>query len=272
MFLNEQYQIQDTIGQGPIATVYRAWDIRMKRNVALKVLHEVYNSDPDIIASFQYEARAATAVRHPNIVEVYEHGLLNEHYLLSMELIEGPSLRKYLASRGMLAPDRTVIIAHDVALGLGAAHRRGIVHKNIKPQNILIGRDGSIKLTGFGIGHPYQGHMTEHRTMTDNLAASVPYVMPELTQREEVLPATDVYALGMAMYEMLTGRTAFTGKTSEEIEEQHMQNAPLPPSQLNPAIPPAMEEIILRCLEKTPEKRFSNGSQLAHALEALNLM
>ncbi|HEY4389043.1 MAG TPA: serine/threonine-protein kinase [Ktedonobacteraceae bacterium] len=272
MFLNERYQIQDIIGQGPIATVYRALDIRMKRNVALKVLHEVYNNDPDIIASFQYEARAAAAVRHPNIVEVYEHGLLNDHYLLSMELVEGSSLRKYQSSRGTLEAERTVIIAHDVALGLGAAHRRGIVHRNIKPQNILVGRDGSIRLTGFGIGRPYQDHTTEPHATTDTMTASISYAMPEFAQSEGALPATDVYALGMAMYEMLTGCTAFTGKTPEAIEKQHLQNAPLPPSQLNSAIPPAMEEIILRCLEKAPEKRFSNGSQLARALEGLDLM
>ena len=184
-------------------------------------------------------------------------------------MIEGTDLRRYLRSRGVLAIDRAVIIAHDVALGLGAAHRRSIVHRDVKPQNILVGRDGSIKLTDFGIASVYKDINAERLTTTGMTLGTVQYYAPEQAQGEIVSPAADVYALGIVMYEMLTGRTPFDGDTPVAVAMQHIQDAPVPPSQLNPNIPPALEEIILRCLEKIPEMRFRDGSSLARALELL---
>ncbi|MDQ2902658.1 MAG: protein kinase [Chloroflexota bacterium] len=267
--LGERYQLQESIGRGGMATIYRGRDLRMDRVVAIKVLREVYSTDPKFVTRFQREAKAASALQHPNIVQVYDYGQTEGNYFIVMECIEGTDLRRYLRSRGLLDIDRAIIIAHDVALGLGAAHRRGIVHRDVKPQNILVGRDGSIKLTDFGIASVYKDINAERLTTTGMTLGTVQYYAPEQAQGEIVSPAADVYALGIVIYEMLTGRTPFDGDTPVAVAMQHIQDLPVPPSQLNPNIPPALEDIIMRCLEKIPEMRYRDGSTLARALENL---
>ncbi len=267
--LGERYQLQDPIGRGGMATIYRGRDMRMERTVAVKVLREVYSTDPKFVTRFQREAKAASALQHPNIVQVYDYGQSNGSYFIVMELIEGADLRRYLRSRGVLAIDRAIIIAHDVALGLGAAHRRNIVHRDVKPQNVLVGRDGSIKLTDFGIASVYKDINAERLTTTGMTLGTVQYYAPEQAQGEIVSPAADVYALGIVMYEMLTGRTPFDGDTPVAVAMQHIQDTPIAPTQYNPNIPQVLEDIILRCLEKVPEMRYRDGSALARALEVL---
>ena len=267
--LGDRYQIQDTIGRGGMATIYRGRDIRTDRDVAIKVLRDIYSIDPKFVARFQREAKVASALHHPNIVQVYDYGQTDDKYYIVMELVNGTDLRRYLRPRGILDVDRSVMIAHDVALGLGAAHRRGIVHRGVKPQDVQVGRDGSIKLNDFGIAFVYEGVDAERLTDTGTTLGTVQYYAPEQAQGEIVTPAADVYALGNVMYEMLTGRTPFDGNSPVAIAMQHIQDPPMPPSQLNPNIPPALEEIILRCLEKVPEMRFRDGTQLARALETL---
>ena len=267
--LGERYQLQEPIGRGGMATIYRGRDMRMERTVAIKVLREVYSTDPKFVQRFQREAKAASALQHPNIVQVYDYGQSDGSYFIVMELIEGADLRRYLRSRGVLAIDRAIIIAHDVALGLGAAHRRGIVHRDVKPQNVLVGRDGSIKLTDFGIASVYKDINAERLTTTGMTLGTVQYYAPEQAQGEIVSPAADVYALGIVMYEMLTGRTPFDGDTPVAVAMQHIQDAPIPPTQYNPNIPQVLEDIIMRCLEKVPEMRYRDGSTLARALEVL---
>ena len=267
--LGERYQIGEPIGRGGMATIYRGQDMRMERVVAIKVLREVYSTDPKFVTRFQREAKAASSLQHPNIVQVYDYGQTDGNYFIVMELIEGTDLRRYLRSRGILAVDRAIIIAHDVALGLGAAHRRGIVHRDVKPQNVLVGRDGSIKLTDFGIASVYKDINAERLTTTGMTLGTVQYYAPEQAQGEIVSPAADVYALGIVMYEMLAGRTPFDGDTPVAVAMQHIQDMPTPPSYFNPDIPPALEGIIMRCLEKEPERRYRDGSTLARALELL---
>jgi serine/threonine-protein kinase len=267
--LGGRYQLGDAIGRGGMATIYRGQDMRMDRVVAIKVLREVYSTDPKFVTRFQREAKAASSLQHPNIVQVYDYGQSDGNYFIVMELVEGTDLRRYLRSRGVLATDRAIIIAHDVALGLGAAHRRGIVHRDVKPQNVLVGRDGSIKLTDFGIASVYKDINAERLTTTGMTLGTVQYYAPEQAQGEIVNPAADVYALGIVMYEMVTGRTPFDGDTPVAVAMQHIQDMPTPPSFLNPNIPPALEEIIMRCLEKEPERRYRDGSSLARALELL---
>jgi serine/threonine protein kinase len=267
--LGDRYQLQDPIGRGGMATIYRGRDMRMDRVVAIKVLREVYNTNPKFVMRFQREAKAASALQHPNIVQVYDYGQTDGNYYIVMELIEGIDLRRYLSARGVLDVSRAVIIAHDVALGLGAAHRRGIVHRDVKPHNILVGRGGSIKLTDFGIASVYKDINARRLTTTGMTLGTVQYYAPEQAQGEIVSPAADVYSLGIVIYEMLTGRTPFDGDSVVAVAWQHIQDAPIPPSQFNPGIPAALEEIILRCLEKAPEMRFRDGSQLARALAML---
>jgi len=267
--LGERYQLQDPIGRGGMATIYRGRDTRMERIVAVKVLREVYSTDPKFVTRFQREAKAASALTHPNIVQVYDYGQSDGNYYIVMELIEGADLRRYLRSRGVLAIDRAIIIAHDVALGLSAAHRRGIVHRDVKPQNVLVGRDGSIKLTDFGIASVYKDINAERLTTTGMTLGTVQYYAPEQAQGEIVSPAADVYALGIVMYEMLTGRTPFDGDTPVAVAMQHIQDIPIAPTQYNPNIPQVLEDIIMRCLEKVPEMRYRDGGVLARALEVL---
>src|SRR5437016_774097 len=268
--LGDRYQLQDPIGRGGMATIYRARDLRMDRTVAVKVLREVYSTDPKFVRRFQVEAKAASALQHPNIVQVYDYGQTDGNYYIVMELVDGTDLRRYLHSRRVLDVDRAVIIAHDVALGLSAAHRRGIVHRDVKPQNVLVGRGGSIKLTDFGIASVYKDINAERLTTTGMTLGTVQYYAPERAQGEIVSPAADVYALGIVMYEMLTGHPPFDGDSPVAVAMQHIQDVPTPPSHVNTNISPALEEIILRCLEKVPEMRFRDGSQLARALESLS--
>jgi serine/threonine protein kinase len=261
MFLGDRYQLDVQIGRGPIATVYHGHDLHMDRFVAVKILHETSNTD----LNFQSIAKAATALQHTNIVPIYDYGQSNDQYFIVMEFVNSFNLRHYLRSHEVLDRDQAVSIAHTIALGLGAAHQQSIIHEDVKPQNILIGHDGSIKLTDFGIANMYK-EMSVKRLTNPNLNR-IPYCAPEQLQGKNGTPASDVYALGIVMYEMLTGHAPFDGDTSVAVAMQHIQDLPAPPSQINPHISPALEEIILRCLEKVPEMRFSDGAQLAHALE-----
>ena len=267
--LGDRYLLQSRIGSGGMATIHRTRDLQMDRVVAVKVLREVFSTDPKFVARFQREARTASALKHPNIVQVFDYGQNDGNYYIVMELIEGTDLRSYLCSHTVLDVDRAIIIAHDIALGLGAAHRRGIVHRDVKPQNVLIGIDGSIKLTDFGIVSVYNNANAERLTTSGMTLGTVQYFAPEQAQGEIVTPAADVYSLGIVMYEMLTGRLPFDGNSPVVVAMQHIQDKPEPPGQFNPDIPASLEEIILRCLEKKPGARFSDGSQLARALEKL---
>jgi serine/threonine-protein kinase len=261
----DRYQLQDPIGRGSMATIYRGRDLRTDRIVAIKVLREVYNTNPSFVARFHREAKAASYLQHPNIVQTYDFGQTDGKYYIVMELVEGTDLRRYLRSRGILDTHMAVTIAHDVALGLGAAHRRGVVHCGMKPQDVLIGRDGSIKLADFGIAFVVN---TEQLKITGATLGTVYYYAPEQAQGEIVTPAADVYSLGIVLYETLTGRTPFDGDNPIAIAMQHIQDPPTPPSQFNPTIPPTLEKIILRCLEKVPDMRFRDGLELARALSA----
>jgi serine/threonine-protein kinase len=265
--IGDRYELGEPIGRGGMATIHRATDLRMGREVAIKILREVYSSDPKFVTRFQREARAASALQHPNIVQVFDYGQSGDAYYIVMELINGADLRKYLKREGVLTPDRAVEIAHDVALGLGAAHRRTIVHRDVKPQNILINNDGLVKLTDFGIASVYKDVDAERLTTTGMTLGTVQYYAPEQAQGEIVTPAADIYALGIVMYEMLTGRTPFDGDTPVAVAMRHIQDMPEPPSRINQMIPRDLERIIMRCLEKDPRDRYPNGDALAYALD-----
>ncbi|HKV85767.1 MAG TPA: protein kinase, partial [Ktedonobacterales bacterium] len=267
--LGDRYELQEPIGRGGMATIYRAVDLRMGRTVAAKILREVYSTDPKFVTRFQREARAASALQHPNIVQVFDYGQSGESYYIVMEFVDGADLRRYLKKNGQLDNDRAIEIAHDVALGLGAAHKRGIVHRDVKPQNIMLNDDGLVKLTDFGIASMYKDAEAERLTTTGMTLGTVQYYAPEQAQGEVVSPPADIYALGIVMYEMLAGRTPFDGDTPVAIAMRHIQDAPDPPSMYNPRIAPGLERIILRCLEKDPRDRFRDGDALAYALENL---
>jgi serine/threonine protein kinase len=266
--LGDRYQLHDPIGHGLSSIIYRGQDLRMDRVVAVKVLREVYSTDPKFVRRFQVGAKAVSALQHSNIVQVYDYGQTDGHYFIVMEFIDGTDLRRYLRSREILDAENSVKIAYNVALGLGASHRRDIVHRNVKPTNILLDRDGSIKLTGFSLAS--MKGMSREELSTTGSSLMVQYYAPEQAQGEFVSPAADVYSLGSVMYEMVTDHPPFDGESPVAVAMQHIRDVPIPPSQFNPNVPPALEAIILRCLKKVPESRFRDGSQLARALEALS--
>jgi serine/threonine-protein kinase len=266
--ISGRYRLEEPIGRGGMATIFKAIDEHMMdRPVAVKVLREVYSSDPKFVTRFQREARAASALQHPNIVQVFDYGQSADSYYIVMEYIDGMDLRRYLKRRGVLPIERAIQIARDVSLGLGAAHRRGIVHRDVKPQNIMLNDDGLVKLTDFGIASMYKDADAERLTTTGMTLGTVQYYAPEQAQGEIVRPSADIYALGIVMYETLTGQTPFDGETPVAVAMKHIQEIPEAPSSLNPRIPPSLERIIMRCLEKDPQARFRDGDTLAAALD-----
>jgi serine/threonine protein kinase len=268
--LVDRYQLHDPIDRDWLTTTYRGQDIRTDRVVAVNVLREDFAADPKFVRRFQRMAEIQRGLQHPNIVQVYDYGQDNSIYYTVTEFVEGTDLRRYLRSRGVLDASTAISIAHDIALGLGAAHRHGIVHRDVKPQNVLIGIDGSIKLSDFGIVSMYKDALDDKGIITSSLTGgTVQYYAPEQAQGEIVTPAADVYGLGIVMYEMLTGHPPFNADSLVLVAMQHIQDVPTPPSQLNPYIPKTLEEIIMRCLEKQPELRFQDGSKLARALERI---
>lgn len=280
MYLGERYQIQDSnghsrlripngqqpaqplfpgaIGVGKMAVVYRGIDTHTGQAVALKLLHDSYATDPKFITRFQRQARITSKLQHPNIVQVYDYGQFNGHYYMVMELVGGSGLRGYIPPP--LDPERATLMAYHLALGLGAAHDSGTVHGNMNVQNVLIGPSRAIKLTGFcGMS-----------------ADSESYYAPEQVQGDAPTPATDVYGLGTLLYEMVAGWLPFnSGDTPADVIMQRLYKMPPPPSKPTPPsqsylkIPPALEEIIMCCLETSPEQRYRNGSELARALQDL---
>ena len=265
--LANRYAVGEFIARGSIAEVYRGRDLHMERPIALKVLREVYSTNPLLVTRFHRGMKSVPVLQHANIVQIYDYGQTQGYYFIVMELVEGTDLRRYLHSRGMFTIERAISIAHDVALGVGTLHRQGIVHSDVRPGNVLVGRDGTIRLTPFGSAGMYANLAAEQLEEPDMSMELPDYTAPEQLMGQMARPPADVYALGILMYEMLTGRLPFAGDHPVEIAMQHIQNLPAAPSSLNPTIPPALEEIIMRCLEKDPEKRFQDGHTLARALE-----
>ncbi len=270
MLLEGRYQLQDPIGRGGMAIIYRGQDLKTGRSVAVKILRETYSADSKFVTRFQHEAKVMIALQHPNVVQVYGYGHTDGYYFIVKELVAGTDLHRYLRVRGVLGIDDAISIVRNIILGLEVVHQHSIVHRNIKPQGILIGNDGSIKLTDVGIANIYKAIDAERLTTTSLMIGCIQYYAPEQVQGANVSPATDIYALGIVMYEMLTGCTPFNGDTPIAMSMQHIHNLPVPPRQLNSNIPAALEQIILRCLGKVPAMRFSNSSEMLYALKTLS--
>lgn len=249
MFLGDRYELQEQPMVDGVIAFYRGRDMQTSKRVTIGLLRDVYKTDPKFVMRFQRGVKANVSLQHPNIVQVFDYGQSDGNYFIVMEMIEGTDLRHYLRSHGVLEVERAVVIAHDVAIVLGYMHDRDIVHGCLNLNKILIGRGGDIKLVIFGLNWMW-------------------YYAPEHS-RGVHSPATDVYLLGNIMYEMLTGHAVFDGDAPAAIAMNHTYDAPNPPSEFNPNIPGPLEEIIMKCLEKEPEKRFRNGSELARALERI---
>ncbi|MDP2872686.1 MAG: Stk1 family PASTA domain-containing Ser/Thr kinase [Bacillota bacterium] len=262
--LGGRYEVLKNHGAGGMAVVYRARDRLLGRTVAVKVLREQFALDEQFLQSFEREAKAAAALTHPNIVGVYDVGVDDGIHYIVMEMIEGTTLKELIRERGCLSARTTLIIARQIATALAEAHSNNIVHRDIKPQNILMTPDGLVKVTDFGIARA-QAFSQGTLSNSDSVIGSVHYVSPEQARGDDATPRSDVYALGVVMYEMLTGKVPFNGGSPVAVVLKHVEETPRPPSQLRP-MPPEVEALVLRAMSKDPHDRFVNARAMARAI------
>lgn len=262
--LNQRYEIVEQVGQGGMAVTYKGKDLLLGRNVAVKVLRPQFSSDPQFVERFRREARAVASLSHEYIADVYDTGSDGrEHYIVN-EFVEGEDLRRYLQNRGSLSPIEAASIAAKVARALGAAHEKGIVHRDVKPHNILLTRDG-VKVTDFGIAKAISAPSD---TDTGLIVGSVHYFSPEQARGEQVGPRADLYSLGIVLFEMLTGRRPFEGEHPVAVAHQQIYQAPPSLRSARPDVPWQLDAIVTRLLEKDPERRYPSAEALAADLEA----
>jgi serine/threonine protein kinase len=271
------YEIQSLLGAGGMGEVYRARDLRLRRDVAIKVLPVFVSSDPDRLRRFEQEATAAAALNHPNILAVYQMGTHQGAPYLVSELLEGETLREQIR-RGRLAVRKVIDNAVQIARGLAAAHEKGIVHRDLKPENLFVTKDGRVKILDFGLAklmQPQSG--SEHNAPTLGsetepgvVMGTVGYMAPEQVRGQSADHRADIFAFGAILFEMLSGKRAFQKPTSPETMTAILNEDPPYISQLVPELPPALQRVVHRCLEKDSEQRFHSASDLAFALETLS--
>ena len=252
-YLQDRYEILGRIGSGGMSVVYKAKCHTLDRLVAIKVLKEEFASDENFVSKFKMEAQAAARLSHPNIVNVYDvvdEG--NLHYIV-MELIEGITLKSYIEKKGFLENKEAIGIAIQVAQGIAAAHEQHIIHRDIKPQNMIISRDGNVKVADFGIARAVSS-----QTMNATAVGSVHYISPEQARGGYCDERSDIYSFGITMYEMVTGRVPFEGDNTVAVALAHLETPITPPSQLNPVVSSGLEQIILKCTQKKPDRRYSS--------------
>ncbi len=252
MIIAERYEIVGKIGTGGMADVYKAMDHKLNRFVAVKVLKPEFREDTTFIKKFRSEAQAAAGLTHPNIVNVFDVGDDGGVYYIVMELIEGITLKEYISKKGKLSIKEATSIAIQVSMGLEAAHSHGIVHRDVKPQNIIISTDGKVKVTDFGIARAASSN-----TISSNVMGSVHYSSPEQVRGGYSDEKSDIYSLGITLYEMVTGRVPFDGDTTVAIAIKHLQEEMVPPSVYTPDLPYSLEQIILKCTQKSVDRRYS---------------
>ena len=264
MVFAERYRLGDFIGEGGMSKVYRAVDIRTGHSVAIKILKSEYNSDKEFLERFQREAQAASLMSHHNIVNLLDVGVEGEYRYLVLEYVSGSTLKEIIQTQGCISTDTAVQIAVRILSALQHAHDNGIIHRDIKPQNVLVNDDGHVKVADFGIAR-----MTNAFTISkgDTVVGSVHYSSPEQATGSVVEATSDIYSTGVVLYEMLTGRVPFVGDTPVSVAMQHINTAPPSILDLNPNVPPAIVSVVMRSLEKSPKKRYQSAREMALALQ-----
>ncbi|MHB1415422.1 MAG: protein kinase domain-containing protein [Chloroflexota bacterium] len=265
LLLNNRYRLLAPLGAGGMATVYRGEDTLLGRPVAVKVLHDHLAHDKAFLARFHEEARAAASLSHPHIVGIFDVGEdAGRHYIV-MEYVDGPTLKDLITQQGLFPVARTVEIAAQVLSALDLAHQKGLIHRDIKPQNVLVTADGQAKVADFGIARLMA---SSSFTQTGEVFGTPLYLAPERASGKEASAASDVYAVGVLLYEMLTGGVPFSGETPVEVALKHIQQDPLPPRHLNPAVPPRLEQVVLKAMAKDPALRFTTAAEMRQSLLA----
>ena len=262
MFIGDRYEVISHIGVGGMADVYKGKDHKLNRFVAIKVLKDEFRNDRNFVSKFRAEAQAAARLAHPNVVNVYDVGDEDGINYIIMELVEGITLKKYIERKGKLTVRETTSIAIQVAMGIEAAHNINIVHRDIKPQNIIISREGKVKVTDFGIAK-----VASSNTISSVTMGSVHYTSPEQARGGYSDAKSDIYSLGIVMYEMITGRVPFDGETAVSVAVKHLQEEMVPPHVYAPDIPLSLEQIIQKCTEKSQERRYANTGELLKDLK-----
>ncbi len=257
---NARYELHRRIARGGMADVFLARDSLLDRPVAVKVLFPEFATDPTFVQRFRREAQAAANLSHPNIVSVYDWGEEGGTYFIVMEYIEGRSLAQIIKDEGRLHPDRAADITADVAAALGFAHRNGVVHRDVKPGNVIISPTGQVNVADFGIARAVSNQ--ENLTQAGTVMGTATYFSPEQARGESVDPRSDVYSLGVVLYEMLTGRPPFTGDSPVSVAYKHVQETPQPPRARNRDIPPALEAVVLKAMAKNTADRYASAEDL----------
>ena len=260
--LGKRYAVLSKIGAGGLADVYKGRDQMLNRYEAIKVLKKQYKEDENFVRKFRSEAQAAAGLIHPNIVNVYDVGEDRGLNYMVMELVEGITLKEYIERKGRLSHKETISIAIQMCSGIGAAHASGIIHRDIKPQNIIISKDGKVKVTDFGIAKAITSN-----TVSTNAMGSVHYTSPEQARGGFSDQRSDIYSIGITLFEMVTGQVPFDGETTVEVAMKHLQQEITPPSELVPDIPYSLEQIILKCTQKSSERRYESTGALIQDLK-----
>ncbi|MBQ6000306.1 MAG: Stk1 family PASTA domain-containing Ser/Thr kinase [Clostridia bacterium] len=262
--VNNRYRIQSVIGMGGMAVVYRATDVQTGTTVAVKVLKQEFLADEQFRVRFENESRAVSILNHKNIVKVYDVSLNDDLYYIVMEYLDGITLKQYIKQQGKLGWRESLYFLSQLLEALRHAHSKGIVHRDIKPQNIMLLADGSIKVTDFGIA---RFSSTNTNTMTDKAIGSVHYISPEQVAAERIDQRSDIYSVGITLYEMLTGELPFDAENPVSVALMQLQMSPPPPRTKNPDIPEGLEEIVLKCMEKEPGNRYPSVEALIEDVE-----
>lgn len=257
MYISERYEIIDKVGSGGMADVYKAKCHRLNRNVAMKILKPEYSSDKNFVSKFRAEAQSAAGLSHPNIVNVYDVGDDDGLYYIVMELVEGITLKKFIERKGKLEIKEAIGISIQIAQGMEAAHANHIIHRDIKPQNIIISRDGKVKVTDFGIAKAATSN-----TVSQNAVGSVHYLSPEQARGGYSDEKSDIYSLGVTLYEMLCGKVPFAGDNSVSVALSHINDEATPIRELRSDVPLSIEKIVQKCMQKKPERRYLSASEL----------
>jgi len=266
--LNNRYQLQRSLGSGGMAFVFQARDLTLERTVAIKILREKYSTDEGFKERFRQEAKAAANLSHPNIVTVYDFGLDNGKLFIVMEYVPGTDLKALLQAHGRFTIDEAIDLIVQACAGIGYAHRASLIHCDIKPLNMLVSPDLHLKVTDFGIARALSTiHTDEH---TDIIWGSPQYFSPEQAAGLTPSPASDVYSLGVVLYELLTGQLPFVATDPIEFARLHRDAFPIPPRRLNPEIPNPLEQIILKVLAKEPSARYRTADQLGMVLQSFH--
>jgi serine/threonine protein kinase len=268
ILLNDRYQIQEKLGSGGMSEVYRAYDLTLERSVAVKILRQHFSSDADFKVRFHQEAKAAANLSHPNIVTIHDFGLDSDRLYIVMEYVPGNDLKSILREKGSLPVREAISLMIQACSGIGHAHRAGLVHCDVKPQNMLITPDKRLKVTDFGIARALASIHPEEKS--DVVWGSPQYFSPEQASGYAPFPASDVYSLGIVLFETLTGSLPFTGGSAIDLAHAHQFTEPPLPSSINQEIPEALDQIILKVLSKEPASRYRSADHLGRILVAVS--